>query len=99
VLEQLGLEVGLATIPVYGYNHTDYGHPPHNEEVSPVWVQVHAVSVPYTCRMSVYIIQLLRHYSWSKSVGKHQVNNIRLKQIKFVQDFPYLYTSHTKMAV
>ncbi|KIM91746.1 hypothetical protein PILCRDRAFT_852 [Piloderma croceum F 1598] len=53
----------LATVPVYSYDRTDYGRPPYNEEVSPVRVRVPAVSVPYTCRTSVYghIIQPLRH--------------------------------------
>ena len=43
--------VWLATIPVYGYKHTDYDRPPYNEEVSlvPVWVPV--VSILYTYHM------------------------------------------------
>jgi hypothetical protein len=57
------MALGLATVPVYGYDRTYYGRTPYNEEVSPVRVRVPAVSVPYTYRTSVYgrIIQPLRH--------------------------------------
>ena len=56
--------LGLATIPIYGYDPTDCGCPPFKKEVSPVaWVQVPAISVLYGYHMSVYrhAIQPLCH--------------------------------------
>jgi hypothetical protein len=47
--------VGLATVPVYGYERTDYDRPPYNEEVSPVRVRVPAVSVSVSVSVSISV--------------------------------------------
>ena len=68
--------IGLATIPIYSYNHIDYGRLPYKKQVLPVWAWVPAISIPYTYRMSVYghTIQLLHQQSWLQTILKFQMS-------------------------
>jgi len=99
-----GRYLGLATLPVYGYDHIDYGHLPYKKHVLPVQARVPAYPYrtltvcPYMGKLSSYYISSRgSKLYWSfKSISLWTINSTKIKS---VQAFTYLYMNHTKTAV